>query len=439
MSFRNINFSNDYGNNEKEKLFDKICYDFEKFKGDPLGSGSYGSVYDLRGFDEFFKNNEQVVVKRIATFSQSGCVEQKSVAVRTKMQTPTEINAFYCEGDNTALAEYYISLATSQLNSENFVDTYIYKDCISEGIQYIFMEKIDTTFGHYIKMVNEAPSIDNQRQFDAVIVQILHGLWCLHTAGINHNDSKADNIFLKKADGYITKDGRLLQDFDYVTYDFGSGGVISIPVKDIKYIVKIGDFGASQKYSEPAVLTDHIYEDYILDYLSPFYDIMLAFSDIENNLSPLYKTIQMFILGFDESINFVENRYDTFKIQESWPKIKDICDDKCRTIKLIDNVISNMDANPGRFNDMVEKYYDQFIRCIFFNEKDANKDQRQDYNFKLSQMKNSDIDSIKIINIGFFKEQLDKYGWGTSESRDSLLFGGPGKQKFSRSVRKVSH
>lgn len=431
MSFKNTNFSNNYGNKIKEDLFDKICTNFEEFKGKKLGKGTYGSAYDLQGFDEFFQNNKQVVVKEINTGSNSQCVE-KSVEVHTRLEVPTNISAFYCEGDNTVLAEYYISLAASLLKSENFIDTYIYKDCINRGRQYIFMEKIDITFREYIEKIKGSSSIDDYRQFDALVVQLLHGLWCLHTAGINHNDSKADNIFLKKADGYITKDGRLLQEFDCVQYDFGSGGVVSIPVKDIKYIVKIGDFGLSQKYSEPAVLTDYISQEFMLDYLSPFYDIMLAFADINDYTSPLYKTIQTFILGFDESINFVSDEFDREKINKSWSKIKCTCNTTCSNVKTTDDVIKTY--TPENLKYFLKNNFDTFARCIFWNKKDANKDRRQIYNFKLSQMKNSDIDVDRIIGTGFFQEQLNQYGWNSNDSHSILPFGGPGNYEFPRII-----
>ena len=78
--------------------------------------------------------------------------------------------------------------------------------------------------------------------------------------------------------------------------------------------------------------------------------------------------------------------------------------------------------------------FDTFARCIFWNKKDANKDRRQIYNFKLSQMKNSDIDVDRIIGTGFFQEQLNQYGWNSNDSHSILPFGGPGNYEFPRII-----
>jgi hypothetical protein len=49
-------------------------------------------------------------------------------------------------------------------------------------------------------------------------------------------------------------------------------------------------------------------------------------------------------------------------------------------------------------------------------------------------MKDSVIDTVKIINMGFFQEQLKQYGWDQLDSHSVLKFGGPGPYKFPRSA-----
>jgi len=399
---------NNYGNNENESFFDKLCKDFDLYKGAQLGKGSYGTAYDFKDLEKFFVDKD-VVVKRIIDSNETDCSEK---IVKTKKG---DIKALYCQGQNLVLAEYYISIAASKLNSENFIKTYVYKSC--DDSQFIFMEKVDATFRKF------AENRVMEEYFDAILIQILHALWSLHKAGISHNDSKGDNIFLTKAENYVSKNGSRLQDYEYVEYDFGFKKIY-IPVEDIKYVVKIGDFGLSQKYSEPAVLTDFIYEPWVISDVVPLYDIMLAFSEIKSHTSPLYKTIQTFILGFEESIDYVSGVFDRERIKDLWTNnIKCICDESCSIVEKTDKIILNSPQN--EFENFLQKEVKDFIYCIFFNNRDEGVNRRQTFNFLLPKMKESGIDIEKIITTNFFNTQIQEYEWDDVDSDKILLFGGP--------------
>jgi len=355
---------------------------------------------------------KKIVVKEIKVREPEICQEEKEIEIGHYEGRPRRIKAFFCKGD-LKLSEYYIGLAASEL-SENFIQTYVYKECDNSDA-FIFMEKIDTTLMKYITDIEHQQRMVHQ-EFDAVVVQMLHALWLLHKAGINHNDPKSDNIFLKKSDGYVTKDGSKLSDYDYVEFDFDSMK-IRVPVKYMKYVVKIGDYGISQKYSEPAIITEVIEYGFIVDYLSPFYDIMLAFSRMSDDTTPLFKTIQTFILGFGESINMVDEKFDIDEIRTRWGDISCICDKTCTKVQTVENVIKNED----NYEDFIENHFSKFARCIFYNPSEANRDRRQNYNFKLSQMKDKNIDVPRIITTSFFQSQMQKYGWLSDDASGRIL------------------
>jgi hypothetical protein len=52
-------FLNNTGKNSNLSLFDKICKDFSNYRGTKLGSGTYGTAYDLKNFDDFYSKKNR--------------------------------------------------------------------------------------------------------------------------------------------------------------------------------------------------------------------------------------------------------------------------------------------------------------------------------------------------------------------------------------------
>lgn len=461
----------------KYYTFDEFCTNFDDYKGKELGRGSFGTASILKNMEKFFGDRE-VVVKEIKVRHsniQNECYENVNIEIGRKKDKPQQLkNVFFCQGENLVLSEYYISLIASQLNSVNFIDTYVYKDCTEDKVpksQFIFMEKIDKTFHEVVykdffrkiralneqfedlmqlftksqtedldeKIRKKAQELENYyRKFDVLIIQILHALWCLHAAGINHNDCKSDNIFcVSKSNYVVTHTKKKLSDYKYVEYDFTSGGEgkkIYIPVEDIEYVIKVGDFGLSQKFSPPAILTSYIDQPWQLDFLCPFYDLMLAFSIIDESASLFYNSIQADLVGLGKSVDFMNNKVDVDEFIKKWEgELCHKCDQECNITKGINFLINQgTDETKQLLAESINENFDAICETLMVNDKDANKDRRQHYNFLMSEMKNSKHTVDTIINSKYFNtrmSQLKQYGWkiGSIESDQSVLsFGGPG-------------
>jgi serine/threonine protein kinase len=463
----------------RREPLDNFCKDKEKYKGKFLGGGVYGKAYDLNPIEDIvdYFNRDDLVVKEIILDEgvEQRCKDKK-VIIGKKNKKPKQVEAFFCEGRDTILSEYLISLEASSLNTINMIETIEYKNC-NDGSQFIFMEKIDGTifslFNHYMEIIEKAQQefydahdlyeskisnseadtnsaaiyhnevelksqiVDNlYDEFDAIIIQILHALWCLHSVGINHNDSKLDNIFyIEKSN--MNMNGKSFDEYDYAKYDFGKGNVFYIPMKKIKYIIKLGDFGLSSKFSEPYILSEMIYQKWSLDYLSPLYDLMLSFNFIHKNTSDFYKTIQAYLIGFGDSINLVESKIDKDEFVRVWKeKVCKRCNDACPFVNKINYIVDDESIDLA---DLLLSDFDTVCEAIYFNRKDGNKDRRQIYNFLLSDMAKSPISVDHIIKQEFFQVKMKDLGWFAPsrliDNKKVYFFGGPG---YMRGVDKNS-
>ena len=135
--------------------------------------------------------------------------------------------------------------------SINFIDTFAFSVCQAEKYSdrnrkyefLTFMEQIDGTMRSMI--VELAPYMKN------IIVQIMFGVAVLQTLGIVHGDLKDDNIFIERVTENTVWDGLNVQDAKYFKYVL-NGTPFYLPA--CPYIVKIGDWGLSCKYSKPMIL-----------------------------------------------------------------------------------------------------------------------------------------------------------------------------------------
>lgn len=473
----------------KYYTFDDFCTNFDDYKGKELGKGSFGTASILKNMEKFFGDRE-VVVKEIKVRHsniQNECYENVNIEIGRKKDKPQQLkNVFFCQGENLVLSEYYIGLIASQLNSVNFIDTYVYKDCTEDKVpksQFIFMEKIDKTFHDVLykeffkkisslneklenltlqsqdtpseelekKIIEKGEELETMhRKFDVMIIQILHALWCLHTSGINHNDCKRDNIFCVSKKNYITQTKKKLTDYKYVEYDFsassGNGGKsrkIYIPTDDIEYVIKLGDFGLSQKFSPPAILTSYIDEPWQLDFLCPFYDLMLAFSVIDDSTSLFYKSIQADLAGIGDSVDLMNKKVDVDKFIKTWEtELCDKCDKECKIAKGINFLINHQHPESKEIlQERISENFDEVCKTLTTTTKNVDKDRRQHYNFLMSEMKNSNHTVDTIINSRYFDTRMSQltkyYGWkldSADTDGEVLSFGGPGVREIKQAI-----
>jgi hypothetical protein len=160
----------------------------------------------------------------------------------------------------------------------NFFDVYAMFACPDDRtyFQYIFMDKIDSNLKSILDCVGHKSF--NYSVMDGILIQTLFAIAMYqHQYSISHNDLHTDNVFIE----YVKKDSifshQNLYDADYYHYNFTHGGI----PKDIYFpavpvIVKIGDFGFSEKYSKPIIANASIiegeYGDIIPNIYYPSYD-----------------------------------------------------------------------------------------------------------------------------------------------------------------------
>lgn len=75
----------------------------------------------------------------------------------------------------------------------------------------------------------------------------------MHLNKINHNDLHLENFGIIYVNDKTTYKNKLLKDYEYLRYEFEDFH-IDIKTSDMKYLVKILDFGDAVKYSEPFIL-----------------------------------------------------------------------------------------------------------------------------------------------------------------------------------------
>ena len=142
-------------------------------------------------------------------------------------------------------------------------------------------------------------------------------------------------------------------------------------------------------------------------------------------------------MGIGDSIDFINNKIDTDKfLKQSKNILCQRCDQSCKNVqalnRLIKTQLNNSVLSDGKVKDIIKEGFDIICEAFMVNNKDADKDRRQNYNFLMSEMKNSNHTVDTIINTNYFKErmiQLKSYGWkiddeirDVSNSNSSSLF-----------------
>ena len=179
-------------------------------------------------------------------------------------------NNYICQ--NSSYTEYMIGvlcsvLGESDMNTnslsslpglmcKNFVYITDFSTCISndEFNQYIFMEKIDMDLSSLLK---NQPDILTDG-LNEILFQCFFAIYSYEMIyQLNHNDLHPGNVFI-----------RVLPYTHYLKYEFRQH-TYYIPTK---YLVKIGDYGLSCKYSEPMILNKEIMDNEITDVIPNFYN-----------------------------------------------------------------------------------------------------------------------------------------------------------------------
>lgn len=133
----------------------------------------------------------------------------------------------------------------------HFVNTLDLITCSEDKYQYIVMETIDSN------VVNEKTySADIFIQTAVAIAMFNQAFWMVH------GDLTESNIFLIRNDGHIQWNNQTLQPNDILEYQIGETTLYLPPQK---WLVKVGDFGFSVKYSTPIIGSEIVLDGYNID------------------------------------------------------------------------------------------------------------------------------------------------------------------------------
>ena len=182
---------------------------------------------------------------------------------------------------------------------ENFVNTFGFAACSSDKNRptmninnYIFMEQMS---GDLVSLIDDETADDD---VNSIVIQLLFAIaYYQKLYKISHNDLHSGNIFLDK----ITEDHKYYPYDDF--YYMVQGQKITFPRGN--YLVKLGDFGLSVKWSIPIVGFENIFEtlSHVPNWYSQFYDLYFGIEGIDEHYGTQFtKHLFEYILDGGESI-----------------------------------------------------------------------------------------------------------------------------------------
>lgn len=314
-----------------------------------LGFDELGYNYDiyleLNGKDSqrILRNGDRIILPAFAT----ECKLSKPLTV-TNTAEPTDDVTFpagsYLCSKNT-YSEYANSLFASELlrqqHSINFVHTFSFATCSemllpavyarrlqSKGsydpklaeryvAQYTFMEKIDGTLRSLLTS-NPTPA-----ELDGWFIQIMHAMAVYQTIyQLQHNDLHDDNVFYLEVKPDTTWKNKTVSLFNYFSYRVGNK---SVYIPALRYLMKIGDWGLSIKYSTPiigdlvAVTTGYDQQDgegpWVPNFYDETYDLMTILTRFLRTVqpTPFLKRVVKWLVG-DDDIDI----YNQFIVGKTW-------------------------------------------------------------------------------------------------------------------------
>lgn len=257
------------------------------------------------------------------------------------VQYPT--NSYLC--GNNAYSEYIISLLAGEIYrsgaSINFLDTFNFATCAEYpppapvlsafkklaskrgtqlesydkiGAQYTFMEKIDGTLNSILQAIDPL-------YIPGLVIQLLHAIATYQEQHrIVHGDLHMENVFFVKIEKDTTFQGNLLSAADYFSYAIGDT-TLYLPAETTPYIIKIGDWGLSVKYTDPIVGDLHTirtgYDEMngngpiLPNTYNPLYDMMYSLWTFnrENPNAFILQIFQYLTTDYSKTYKFFNNRY----------------------------------------------------------------------------------------------------------------------------------
>lgn len=167
--------------------------------------------------------------------------------------------SYLCE--NNQYSEYINGVLCGDLyrngTSANFIDVFDFMTCPEgdvngtekEGHQYIFMEKIDSSYDNWGKCISSHES--SFTMIEVFYIQILHAIATYQkTYQLQHNDLHTGNVFIERITPETVFKGQNLNDAEWFHYTVGK---VDLYLPCIPILAKIGDFGLAVKYSHPIV------------------------------------------------------------------------------------------------------------------------------------------------------------------------------------------
>jgi serine/threonine protein kinase len=121
----------------------------------------------------------------------------------------------------------------------------------SRDYDYMLLERIDNNIEGISKCIPD-------KYYEYLFMQAIFSLCLLQKHEIVHNDLHLGNLFVKYIDENTTYHSQKLISAEYFSYTVEK---ITFYIPFIPLILKIGDFGLAQKYSEPQILATNIVSD----------------------------------------------------------------------------------------------------------------------------------------------------------------------------------
>lgn len=153
------------------------------------------------------------------------------------------------------------------------------------------MEKIDLSLRSLLKS-----KVLNEDDVMSIILQVVFAIGCMQKfSSIMHNDLHCDNVFISNVTSSIVYNNKRISDYGYFHYSLGDGKNIYFPRG--RFLVKIGDFGFSSKWSTPIVTSTAVINDesggWVPNFYSETYDCAYFLSGMRMELLQYSKKFKL--------------------------------------------------------------------------------------------------------------------------------------------------